>query len=118
MRAASIMFFAYVGFDAVSTAAQETKDPQPRTADRLLGSLLFCTVFYILVAAGAIGTLRGAYLARQGVPWWPVRRSSPPVRDAADVDAPVCSNEPLAHVLKMLGFSWMVCCGPRGHHRV
>ena len=52
------MFFAYVGFDAVSTAAEETKNPQRNVPIGLIGSLLFCTVFYILVAAGAIGTHR------------------------------------------------------------
>ena len=53
--AAATIFFAYVGFDAVSTAAEETKNPQRNVPIGLVGSLLFCTVFYILVAAGAIG---------------------------------------------------------------
>ena len=50
--AAASIFFAYVGFDAVSTAAEETKDPQRNVPIGLVASLLFCTVFYILVAAG------------------------------------------------------------------
>ena len=57
--AAATIFFAYVGFDAVSTAAEETKDPQRNVPLGLVGSLLFCTLFYILVAAGAIGTIGG-----------------------------------------------------------
>ena len=51
--AAATIFFAYVGFDAVSTAAEETRDPQRNVPIGLVGSLLFCTVFYILVAAGS-----------------------------------------------------------------
>ena len=53
--AAATIFFAYVGFDAVSTAAEETRDPQRNVPIGLVGSLLICTIFYILVAAGAIG---------------------------------------------------------------
>ena len=55
--AAASIFFAYVGFDAVSTAAEETVNPQRNVPIGLIGSLLFCTVFYLLVAAGAIGAL-------------------------------------------------------------
>src|SRR3954454_8073884 len=55
--AASSIFFAYVGFDAVSTAAEETKNPQRNVPIGLIGSLLFCTVFYLLVAGGAIGAI-------------------------------------------------------------
>jgi basic amino acid/polyamine antiporter, APA family len=55
--AASSIFFAYVGFDAVSTAAEETKNPNRNIPIGLLGSLAICTVFYLLVAAGAIGSI-------------------------------------------------------------
>ncbi len=55
--AASSIFFAYVGFDAVSTAAEETKNPNRNIPIGLLGSLAICTVFYLLVAAGAIGSV-------------------------------------------------------------
>jgi APA family basic amino acid/polyamine antiporter len=55
MRAAAIMFFAYVGFDAVSTAAQEAKNPQRDLPIGILGSLAICTVIYILVATVLIG---------------------------------------------------------------
>ena len=59
LGAAASIFFAYVGFDAVSTAAEETKNPQRNVPIGLVGSLLICTIFYILVAAGAIGTIGG-----------------------------------------------------------
>ena len=68
--AAATIFFAYVGFDAVSTAAEETKNPQRNVPIGLIGSLLFCTVFYILVAAGAIGTLGGQpIMGPDGIPF-------------------------------------------------
>lgn len=50
IRAAAIVFFAYIGFDAVSTAAQETKNPKRNMPIGILGSLLICTVLYILFA--------------------------------------------------------------------
>lgn len=50
LRAAGIVFFAYIGFDAVSTTAQETKDPQRAMPIGILGSLLICTALYIIVA--------------------------------------------------------------------
>lgn len=50
LRGAAVAFFAYVGFDAVSTAAQETHNPKRNMPIGLLGSLLVCTVFYVLFA--------------------------------------------------------------------
>ena len=50
VRAAGVVFFAYIGFDAVSTAAQEAKNPQRDMPIGMLGSLGFCTVLYILMA--------------------------------------------------------------------
>ncbi|QUL38886.1 amino acid permease [Erythrobacter sp. JK5] len=105
--AAATMFFAYVGFDAVSTAAEETKDPQRNVPIGLVGSLLFCTVFYILVAGGAIGTLGGQpIMDAMGLP---LEAGSPELARQCALpqyaDALVCSNEPLAHVLKVLGFT-------------
>ncbi len=49
-RAAGVIFFAYIGFDAVSTAAQEARNPQKDMPVGILGSLAVCTVLYILVA--------------------------------------------------------------------
>lgn len=51
MRAASIVFFAYIGFEAVSTAGQEAKDPKKDMPFGIIGSLVVCTVIYMLVAA-------------------------------------------------------------------
>ncbi len=57
LRAASIVFFAYIGFDAVSTAAQEAKNPQRDMPIGIIGSLIICTVLYIVVAAIATGVV-------------------------------------------------------------
>ena len=50
LRAASIVFFAYIGFEAVSTAGQEAKNPKRDMPIGIIGSLLICTVLYILVS--------------------------------------------------------------------
>jgi APA family basic amino acid/polyamine antiporter len=55
MQGAGIVFFAYIGFDAVSTAAQEAKNPQRDMPIGIIGSLLICTVLYIAVSAVATG---------------------------------------------------------------
>src|SRR5882724_5739362 len=55
MQGAGIVFFAYIGFDAVSTAAQEAKNPQRDMPIGIIGSLLICTVLYIAVAGIATG---------------------------------------------------------------
>ena len=105
--AAATIFFAYVGFDAVSTAAEETKNPQRNVPIGLIGSLGICTVFYILVAAGAIGTIGGQpIMGPNGVPF--PAGSEELARQCAMpqyAEALVCSNEALAHVLRNIGFS-------------
>jgi APA family basic amino acid/polyamine antiporter len=50
MKGAAYIFFAYIGFDAVSTAAEEAKNPQKSVPFGILGSLLVCTILYIVVA--------------------------------------------------------------------
>jgi APA family basic amino acid/polyamine antiporter len=50
LRGAGVIFFAYIGFDAVSTAAQEAKNPQKDMPIGILGSLFICTILYILMA--------------------------------------------------------------------
>ncbi|NCW27973.1 MAG: amino acid permease [Verrucomicrobia bacterium] len=50
LAGAGVIFFAYIGFDAVSTAAQESRNPQRDMPKGILGSLLICTVLYILVS--------------------------------------------------------------------
>ncbi|MBX9449170.1 MAG: amino acid permease [Taibaiella sp.] len=58
IRAAAVVFFAYIGFDAVSTAAQETKNPKKSMPIGILGSLLICTVLYILFAYVMTGVVK------------------------------------------------------------
>ncbi len=55
LRGAGVIFFAYIGFDAVSTAAQEAKNPQRDMPIGILGSLAVCTVLYIAVSAVLTG---------------------------------------------------------------
>ena len=57
LGAAASIFFAYVGFDAVSTAAEETRNPNRNIPIGLIGSLGICTVFYLLVAYTAVGSM-------------------------------------------------------------
>src|SRR5690606_505684 len=89
------------------TAAEETKNPQRNVPIGLVGSLLFCTVFYVLVAAGAIGTIGGQpIMDALGIP---LETGSPELARQCAMpqyaDALVCSNEPLARVLKWLASS-------------
>lgn len=77
MAAAAIIFFAFYGFDAVSTAAEETRNPGKDLVRGILGSMIVCTIIYIGVAAAALGAL--------------------PYTEFA------ASPEPLAHVLRSLG---------------
>ncbi|WP_296708014.1 amino acid permease [Rhodoblastus sp.] len=64
LRAAAVVFFAYIGFDAVSTAAQEARDPQRDLPIGLIGSLTICTILYIAVAAVLTGVVPFAALDR------------------------------------------------------
>jgi len=54
-RGAAVIFFAYIGFDAVSTAAQEAKNPQRDMPIGILGSLVVCTILYVLVSGVMVG---------------------------------------------------------------
>ena len=56
-RGAGVIFFAYIGFDAVSTAAQEAKNPQRDMPIGILGSLVICTILYILVSGLLTGVV-------------------------------------------------------------
>ncbi|MHC9420561.1 amino acid permease [Sphingomonas citri] len=57
MAAAAIIFFAFYGFDAISTAAEETKDPGRDLSIGIVGSMLACVVIYMGVAVAAVGAL-------------------------------------------------------------
>ncbi|CAN5261740.1 amino acid permease [soil metagenome] len=103
--AAASIFFAYVGFDAVSTAAEETKNPQRNVPIGLIGSLAVCTVFYLLVALGAAGAIGAQPVV--GAAGEAVQPGSPAFVAAcalpANAEMLVCSNEALAHVLRVIG---------------
>lgn len=79
LAGASLVFFAYVGFDAVSTAVEEAKDPQRDVPIGIIASLTFCTVIYIIVS----GLLTGI------VPYTELGVSSP-----------------VSHALQLLGYKW------------
>jgi len=103
ISAAASIFFAYVGFDAVSTAAEETKDPQRNLPIGLIGSLAFCTVIYLLVAVGTIGSYgaqpvfgAGGEVLEPGSMALQARCGSLAVQPL------VCSKEALAHVLRSI----------------
>ncbi|MEO5868157.1 MAG: amino acid permease [Sphingomonas sp.] len=104
LGAAASIFFAYVGFDAVSTAAEETKNPQRNVPIGLIGSLGICTIFYILVASGAIGAmgaqpvtgLDGSVLAPGSAE---MAGRCAAIVTSGVVEPLVCSKEALVHVL-------------------
>jgi APA family basic amino acid/polyamine antiporter len=108
VAAAASIFFAYVGFDAVSTAAEETKNPQRNVPIGLIGSLSICTVFYLLVSAGAIGAVGAQPLmdsAGNGFPPGSVALAEQCQSLAALGQQPlVCSREALAQVLRQIGW--------------
>lgn len=79
LAGASLVFFAYVGFDAVSTAAEEANDPQRDLPFGIVTSLGFCTLIYILVS----GLLTG-------------------VVNYTDLNV----SSPIAHALNLLGYNW------------
>jgi len=68
LAAAALIFFAFYGFDAVSTAAEETINPARDLTIGILGSMVLCTVIYIAVAAAALGASSYTALASTGAP--------------------------------------------------
>ena len=104
--AAASIFFAYVGFDAVSTAAEETKNPQRNVPIGLIGSLGICTIFYLLVAVGAVGAIGAQPVV--GPAGEAVQPGSPAFVAACSLaenaNRLVCSNEALAHVLREINW--------------
>lgn len=105
LGAAASIFFAYVGFDAVSTAAEETKNPQRNVPIGLIASLLICTIFYLLVAGGAIGAY-GAQPLMDPATGLPFKEGSPELYASAACHAAtaplVCSKEALAYVMRQV----------------
>ena len=80
LRGAGLVFFSYIGFDSVSTAAQESKNPQRDMPIGILGSLAVCTLLYVVVSAVLVGMVPYSELnlpapmayamERIGAPWW------------------------------------------------
>jgi APA family basic amino acid/polyamine antiporter len=68
LAAAALIFFAFYGFDTVSTAAEETKNPSRDLTIGIVGSMVLCTVIYIAVAASALGAASYLDIARTGAP--------------------------------------------------
>jgi APA family basic amino acid/polyamine antiporter len=68
LTGAAVIFFAYIGFDAVSTAAQEAKNPQRDMPRAILGALAICTVLYILVSGIMVGLVPYAQLKEDAAP--------------------------------------------------
>jgi basic amino acid/polyamine antiporter, APA family len=105
LGAAASIFFAYVGFDAVSTAAEETKNPQRNVPIGLIGSLMICTVFYLLVSAGVVGAY-GAQPLIDPATGFAFKEGSPELYASAACQAAnaptVCSKEALAHILRQV----------------
>ncbi|NLR71448.1 amino acid permease [Novosphingobium sp. ERN07] len=102
--AAASIFFAYVGFDAVSTAAEETKNPQRNMPIGLIGSLAICTVFYLLVAAGVIGSVGAQPQMANGIGLEPGSAELTAQCAAIADQAVVCSKEALAWTLREIGW--------------
>lgn len=101
LGAAASIFFAYVGFDAVSTAAEETKNPNRNIPIGLIGSLGVCTVYYLLVSYGAIGSIGAQPVTGPG--GIALQPGTPEMAAACKASqALVCSKEALAHVLRVL----------------
>lgn len=108
VAAAASIFFAYVGFDAVSTAAEETKNPQRNVPIGLIGSLGICTVFYLLVSAGAIGSVGAQPVldaSGAGLPPGSEALAAQCQSLAGSGTHPLaCSREALAQVLREIGW--------------
>ncbi|GAB2512833.1 amino acid permease [Lysobacter humi (ex Lee et al. 2017)] len=68
MAAAAIIFFAFYGFDAISTAAEEAKNPGRDLSIGIIGSMVGCTLIYVLVALAAVGALTYTAFASSPAP--------------------------------------------------
>lgn len=104
VSAAASIFFAYVGFDAVSTAAEETRNPQKNLPIGLIGSLAICTLVYFLVAASAIGSYGAQPVFALNGDTLDPGSSALQVRCTnLSVQPLACSHEALASVLRAIG---------------
>jgi APA family basic amino acid/polyamine antiporter len=92
LRGAALVFFAYIGFDAVSTAAQEAKNPQRDMPLGILASLAVCTLLYMAVSAVLVGI----------VPYRELRGQAAPMVMAIDVAAKRAGGGPLGSAMAAL----------------
>ena len=88
MRGAAVIFFSFIGFDAVSTAAQEARAPQRDMPVGILGSLAICTTLYMLVSFVMVG--HGALQGDAGQPGADDRRARLGARPAPTRDGRRC----------------------------
>jgi APA family basic amino acid/polyamine antiporter len=88
---AAVIFFAYIGFDAVSTAAQEAKNPQRDMPLGIMGSLAICTVLYVLVAGIMVGLVDYKLLTN----------AAAPIAVAVDAAAKVASGTTMGYILSV-----------------
>lgn len=107
LRGAGLVFFAYIGFDAVSTAAQETKNPQRNMPIGILGSLAVCTVLYVIVSLVLVGM----------VPYKELNDPAPMALAMQYVNAPAWSRI-LVDVGAVLGLATVVLVMLLGQSRV
>src|SRR5438034_10840361 len=91
-RGAAVIFFAYIGFDAVSVAAQEAKNPQKDMPVGILGSLVVCTILYVLVSGVMVGL----------VPYKQMLGSSAPMVVAIRAAETASGGSALLHMMTML----------------
>jgi basic amino acid/polyamine antiporter, APA family len=99
MAAAAVVFFAYIGFDAVSTTAEEAKNPQRDLPIGIIASLLICTVLYLavgLVLSGIVPVVQYR-AAAEGLPGVPMVDGSESVKFL---------NAPVAYALALIGQDW------------
>ena len=95
MRGAAVIFFAFIGFDAVSTAAQEARAPQRDMPVGILGSLAICTLLYMLVSGVMVGLVPVPAMLGSPAPMIVAL-------DAAGAQAPTGGMHALLGVLKLL----------------
>lgn len=87
MPAAAIIFFAFYGFDAISTAAEEAKRPERDLAIGIVGSMIACTIIYLIVAAAAVGAVHYTKFANSPEPLALILREAGQGRVATIVSA-------------------------------
>ena len=92
LRGAGVIFFAYIGFDAVSVAAQEARNPQKDMPVGILGSLVVCTILYVAVSLVMVGL----------VPYQAMKGSPAPMVVAIRAAEQASGGSPVLHAMTML----------------